>query len=152
MKIQAFLSQSPSFQTVITGNLIFSTISGDLEEMNLGMIEALLLSALFFEKDKTARPMDLKDAFGIPKANISHIIRSLEKKKLIKRSNAASDARGYEITLTAKGEQLCPKVISYFDKLQRRLEKDLGEKRLDGFLKVMQDLATLHPRKVRTKN
>ncbi|MGE9745214.1 MarR family winged helix-turn-helix transcriptional regulator [Bdellovibrio bacteriovorus] len=150
MKIEAFLSQSPSFQTVITGNLIFSAVSSDLKDLNLGMFEALTLSALFFEKDRTARPMDLKDAFGIPKANISHIIRSLEKKKLLKRSSAANDARGYEITLTNKGEQLCPQIISYFDKLQRRLEKDLGEKELDMFLAVMQDLATLHPRKVRT--
>lgn len=152
MKIQKFLSQSPSFQTVIAGNLIANTISDDLHTLNLGMIEALMMAALFFEKERTARPTDLKEAFNIPKSNISHTIRSLEKKKLLKRSNAATDARGYELSLTAKGEQLCPQIVSYFDKLQRRLEKNVGEKQLNDFLITLQEMTSLHPRRSAGKN
>lgn len=144
MKIEKFLSQNPSFKMVVAANEVFQTISSDLENQGVGMMEALILVSLFFEKDKSARPTQIKESFGIPKANVSHCIRSLEKKKLIKRSIHEDDARGYVITTTAKGAQTATLAISYFDKLQNRIERKFDDNALSTFLTTLNGISALH--------
>lgn len=144
MKIEKFLSQNPSFQVVVAGNSIFNSVTADLKDLGLSMMEALVLVAIFFEKEKVARPTQIKEAFGISKANISHCIRSLEKKKLIKRAMHESDARGYVLSLSVKGHQTCTSVVSYFDKLQNRLERNIDGKALEIFGKTLKSVQSLH--------
>jgi DNA-binding MarR family transcriptional regulator len=144
MKIEKFLSQNPSFQIVVAGNEIFQAVSEGLSEHGLGMMEALVLVSIFFEKEKVARPTQIKESFGIPKANVSHCVRSLEKKKLLKRAIHEGDARGYVLSLTPKGLSTSTAVISYFDKLQGRLERKLDEKTLSQFSKSLADISLLH--------
>ncbi|AFY01225.1 MarR family winged helix-turn-helix transcriptional regulator [Bdellovibrio bacteriovorus] len=144
MKIEKFLNQNPSFQIVVAGNAIFQKVSEGLAGHELGMMDALILVAIFFENDKAARPTQLKEAFGIPKANVSHSIRALEKKKLLKRSIHDSDARGYVLDLTPKGARTAVEVISYFDKLQGRIERKCDAKSLDSFHRTLAALASVH--------
>ncbi|WP_413575757.1 MarR family winged helix-turn-helix transcriptional regulator [Bdellovibrio sp. HCB290] len=147
MKIEKFLSQNPSFKMVVAANEVFQSISADLESHGVGMMESLILISMFFEKDKSARPTQIKESFGIPKANVSHCIRSLEKKKLIKRSIHEVDARGYILTVTAKGSHTATAAISYFDKLQNRIERKFDEKSLQSFMKTLTDISALHKSK-----
>ncbi|MBO9665603.1 MAG: hypothetical protein J7501_02170 [Bdellovibrio sp.] len=144
MKIEKFLSQNPSFQIVVAGNEIFQKVSEGLAVYELGMMEALVLVSIFFEKDKIARPTQIKESFGIPKANVSHCVRSLEKKKLLKRAIHEGDARGYVLSLTLKGMNTSTSVITYFDKLQGRIERKCDEKSLNSFFRTLSDISLLH--------
>lgn len=107
---------------------------------DLGLTEALVLAAIFFEAPKPIRPSQLADAFLTTRGNVSHAISSLEAKGLVQRKIDETDARAYVLTLKPAGKKSAVRVIGAFDKMQRKFEQKAGKANLEAALRVIRAL------------
>jgi len=106
----------------------------------LGFMEALVLAATFFEAPRPVKPSDLAGTFATTRGNVSHAISSLESKGLVQRAIDPADARGYLLTLRPAGRRCALRVISAFDKMQRRFEQMAGKTALAQALALIRTL------------
>lgn len=107
---------------------------------DLGFMEALVLTATFFEAPRPVRPSDLAETFATTRGNVSHAISSLESKELVQRAIDPADARGYLLTLKPAGKRCALRVISAFEKMQRGFEQMAGKTALAQALAVIRTL------------
>jgi DNA-binding MarR family transcriptional regulator len=112
-----------------------------LEADDLNFLEALILSALFFESPTAVKPSHLAETFGTTRGNVSHCISSLEAKNLVQRKIDPEDARAYHLTLKPQGRKTAVRVIGALDKLQRAFEHKVGKEALQSALRVLGSLA-----------
>lgn len=127
MKIRKYLTQSPIFALYRAQNLVVERFQQKLKRNDVHLLQGLILTAIFFE-DKEVRPFELQSALKVEKSNLSHALRGLERKGLIKRSMHSSDARGYIFSLTPAGRKSTLDLIKEFDKIQGQIEGQLGKK------------------------
>src|SRR5437764_404742 len=114
MRIRKFIEASPGLCLITAGQRVARHMDRFLKTEGMNFLQALVLTALFFEPERQARPRQLSKAFGTTKGNISHCLNSLHRQRLIERVSLDRDARGFLITLTAKGEKTCLRLIGYF--------------------------------------
>lgn len=128
MKIKKFISQSPIFLLYQAQMCIIEPFQKRLAAHDVHLLQGLILTALFFE-DKEVRPLELHSVFGVERSNLSHALRALEKKGLLKRAMHTTDARGYVFSLTLAGRKKAIALIKEFDNVQNKLETTLGAKK-----------------------
>ncbi len=133
MKINNFLAESPIFALYQAQGHLINHLQNELQKHDVHLIQGLILTALFFE-DREVRPKELSKTFQMTPSNLSHLLRDLEKKELVKRSMHESDARGYVFTLTAAGKKKSLSLIKIFDTIQTKLEKKVGVKSFKDFV------------------
>jgi DNA-binding MarR family transcriptional regulator len=143
MRIDAFLNESPMFAVNRAARRFESLTSQVLSGDNLGFLEGLVLSAIFFEAPRLVKPSQLAETFGTTRGNISHCISSLEAKGLLQRKIDPTDARAYQLTLKPHGKKCALRVIAAFDKLQKEFEQEIGKTALSEMLKAIRKLEAL---------
>ncbi len=140
MRIEAFLRESPMF-TVKRAALRFDIVASKAFAVDdLGVMEGLVLAAIFFEAPRPIKPSHLADTFATTRGNVSHAISSLEAKGLLQRKIDPSDARGYLLALKPSGKKCALRVIAAFDRMQRGFEREVGAAALANALKVIRAL------------
>lgn len=137
MKIEKFLSQSIVYTSYLSQSVILESFQRKLTAHSMHFLQALILTSLFFE-DREVRPLELHQAFGIEKSNLSHSLRGLEKMGFLKRTMHPTDARGYCFTLTASGKKKSLALIKEFDKFHDEVESSLGTAKTNDIIKGMQ--------------
>lgn len=127
MKIENYLNVSPVFAVLQASQALNQQINRRLERENVNFLQALILISIHFEDSKEARPSELASVFGTTRANVSHSITSLQKKKLVERISVKKDARGYGIKVTPVGQRAVSRLVRYFDGVQRSIEEEFTE-------------------------
>lgn len=133
MKIRKFLSESPVFALYQANSLVIEPMQSRLANYDVHLLQGLILTAFFFE-DREVRPRELFSVFKVSKSNLSHALRSLERKGLVKRTTQAKDARGYWFSLTAVGRKKALLLVKDFDEIENLLEKTVGKKAINQFV------------------
>jgi DNA-binding MarR family transcriptional regulator len=143
MRIEAFLRESPMF-TVKHAARHFDRMAAEaFAADDLGLMEGLVLAAIFFEAPRPIKPSDLAETFSTTRGNISHAISSLEAKDFVQRRIDPSDARAYLLTLKPSGRKCAIRVIASFDRLQREYELKVGRTALASALELIRALESL---------
>jgi DNA-binding MarR family transcriptional regulator len=106
----------------------------------LGLMEGLVLAALFFEAPKPIKPSQLAETFETTRGNVSHCISALEAKGLLQRRIDPGDARVFLLALKPQGKRAALRVIAAFDRLQKEFEQELGKGDLKETLKNLRKL------------
>jgi DNA-binding MarR family transcriptional regulator len=139
MRIQKFLDESPIFNLSVAYDEIIGDFQKRLAQEQVHLLQALVLTGLFFE-DKPVRPTMLAKTFSASKSNMSHALRSLEKAGLVERNISTGDARAYFFSLTKDGKKKVPRLIKIFDSSQNKIETAVGGKRINPTLKIFRKL------------
>ncbi len=129
MKIKKFLSQSPIFSFYLSASDVVEDFQKNLVKHDVHFLQGLILTAIFFE-DREVRPFELSQSFQVERSTLSHAIRDLEKKGLLKRGIHSTDARGYVLSLTPSGKRKAIVLVKEFDKAQEGIESSIGIRRL----------------------
>jgi DNA-binding MarR family transcriptional regulator len=137
MRIEAFLSQSPIVQITRVARRVEASLNVVLREEGVTFFEALVLTAIFFEKKGGIQPSQLAETFQTSRGNVSHCISSLEAKGLVGRKIDPEDARALRLTLQPAGRKRAVRVVGILDRMQRHFEQTVGVGRLDSMLKQM---------------
>lgn len=134
MRIESFLEQSPAFQVSRIARRIESSLNAALKQEELTFSESLMLAAIFLEK-KRVRPSELSRTFETTRGNVSHIVSSLEAKRLIRRRIDPDDARGFLLELEPAGRRKAARVAGILDRMQSGLEHEIGAQKLETMLR-----------------
>lgn len=140
MRIEAFLRVSPMFTVKRAARRFDALAAQAFAADDLGFMEGLVLTAIFFEAPRPIKPSQLADTFEITRSNISHAVSSLEAKGLVQRKIDPSDARGYLLTLKPQGKKCALRMIAAFDKMQQRFEQKVGRTALANALDTIRAL------------
>lgn len=135
MKIKKFIAESPIFALYRGHSLFVAPFQIRLAQEGVHFLQGLILTALFFE-EREVRPREMAKVFQVSKSNLSHALRSLEKKGWLKRAILAEDARGYLFSLTSSGRKKALTLIKTFDEAEDKLEK-VGVKATKDFVSIL---------------
>src|SRR6202789_1147289 len=149
MRIEAFLQQSPSFQTGRIARRMDASLNLVLEDEGVTAFEALILAAIFFEKRGEIKPSALAEAFQTTRGNVSHCISSLEAKGLVERKIDPEDARAVQLVLRPQGRRRAARVVGILDRMQRQFEEGIGAAKLEAMLEQMSAVEELCARVAR---
>ena len=78
----------------------------ELQEMSLSPADYQVLLALTEANDKQLRSSDLAQTIDWERSRLSHHLGRMERRRLIRRDDCATDSRGAEIALTAEGARV----------------------------------------------
>lgn len=143
MKIRKFLSQSPIFSFYLAASEIIENVQKNLVKHDVHFLQGLILTALLFE-EREVRPFELSQDFQVGRSTISHAIRGLERKGLLKRGLHPTDARGYVLSLTTSGKRKAVVLVKEFDKTHDGIENHFGAKKLREAVENMNEIRRLY--------
>jgi DNA-binding MarR family transcriptional regulator len=143
MRIEAFLQQSPIVQSSRIARRMEASLNRLLKDEQVTAFEALVLAALFFEKNGKIKPSALAEAFETTRSNVSHCISSLEARGLVRRRIDPEDARAVQLVLLPRGKKQAGRVVGIVDQMQRQLEQGIGEEKLAGMIRQMSQVEHL---------
>ena len=143
MKIEKYLQQSPVFALYRAQGALIDHLQNLLKKNDLHLLQALILTALFFE-DAEIRPRDLAKTFQVSNSTLSHALHGLEKRSLVIRSLHPSDARGYLIHTTGVGKKKALTLVKLFDKIQEELETQMGVRSFRDFVRTLDKLISVY--------
>ena len=81
---------------------------------------------------------DLTDAFGLSTGRMANILRQLEEKKLITRTQQKDDKRKFEVTLTRKGMNHSEKLLGDLQEEHQKFLKQMGKKDAEELLRLLE--------------
>src|ERR1700761_7222948 len=105
MRIDAFLNESPMFAINLASRRFETLTARLLQKEEIGFMEGLVLTAIFFEAPQPVKPSLLAETFKTSRGNVSHCVSSLEAKGFLQRRIDPEDARAYQLTLKAQGRR-----------------------------------------------
>jgi DNA-binding MarR family transcriptional regulator len=140
MRIDAFLNESPMFAVNRAARRFEALTARALAADGLGFLEALVVTALFFEAPRQVKPSELAATFATTRGNVSHCVTSLEAKGLLQRRIDPEDARAYLLALKPQGKRCALRVIAALDGMQREFEDEVGKAALGEMLRTMRKL------------
>lgn len=113
------------------------------KELSLSPIQIQVLIFLLYHSDEKRKVSYLANEFNMTKATISDTIKSLEQKKLIRKTYEQHDTRSYVIHLTKKGSEIAGKTASFTSQIRipiTKLNSDDKENLLLSLMGVIQYL------------
>ena len=137
MRIESFLRQSPIFQTGRIARRMDAALTQILGQEGLTLFESLILTAIFFEKNRFLKPSDLAETFQTTRGNVSHCLSSLEASGLIRRRIDPEDARAFQLILQPAGKKRAARVAGILDRMQSQFEDAIGPAALKSMLERM---------------
>jgi DNA-binding MarR family transcriptional regulator len=148
MRIDSFLQQNPVFQAARTARRMETSLNALLKQEELTFSESLMLAAIFLER-KRVSPSELARTFETTRGNVSHAVSSLEAKRLVRRRINPEDARGFLLELEPAGRRRAARVAAILDRMQTRMEEELGAAKLEAMLRQMNAVEQLCSRLTR---
>lgn len=140
LKLQKFINESASISIIKNGLRIQKEINSSLEDLGVNLNQALIVLAIFFEPEKTIRSNELTNLIPTTKGNISHCTSFLEEQRLITRAMIAGDLRGFEFSLTAKGQKLALHLVKFFDAIETSCDKKFSSSVQKEFIEMAQKI------------
>lgn len=100
-------------------------------------LQMKILKYLICHKDQKICQKDLEVALNVSKATISEVLNKMEKEGIMKRVVDESDHRLKTLMITCQSLEEFSLMEKSFDKLNTDLIKDISEKDLEVFLRVI---------------
>ena len=91
----------------------------------------------YHNRDRDVFQKDFEQEFNIRRSTASNILALIEKNGLITRESVPYDARLKKITLTQKALDVQSVVEKAFESLEDTIKKDISEKELEVFFRVI---------------
>jgi len=111
-------------------------------------ISAAEARALYFLIDRGDEPTfqrDIEEEYCLRPPSASRLLSKMESDGLIKRVSIKDDARYKKIEVTKKGLKYKDEVLRKLRKLEQILTKDISDKELEVFYKVMEKMESNLP-------
>lgn len=81
---------------------------------------------------------DLTEAFGLSTGRMANILRQLEEKNMITRTQQKDDKRKYEVTLTKKGLKHVEELFKDLQEAHQKFLKQMGKKDAEELLRLLE--------------
>ncbi|MFL0796894.1 MAG: MarR family transcriptional regulator [Cellvibrionaceae bacterium] len=106
----------------------------------IGLTEYMVLQALSEAPNNIMRRVDLAESIGRTASGITRMLMPMEKIGLIKKESNKRDARVSLVKLTPAGERLLSDAAVTFEQKSEQLLKNLNQKQLETFNKILQGI------------
>lgn len=136
LKIEKFFNESAPISLITNGIRLQRVLNASLSEYDVNLNQALILLTIFFEPEKAIRSHQLLKIIPTTKGNISHCTSFLEQNKLIIRSSIPNDLRGFEFTLSSKGQKLSVNLIRFFNSMENKADSQFSSQQLKEFITI----------------
>jgi DNA-binding MarR family transcriptional regulator len=93
-------------------------------------------------------PVELADYMQIDRAAVTRLIAQLEEKRLLYKTPHPSDGRSWQLSLTAKGQKLLPKLIEVSKSTNQEFLKLLPPRSAQSLLKLLTQMGQQLPSRV----
>ena len=120
---------------------VYSDLNDSLSELDLRPVQYTLL--LMVAENPGASQSGVCEALGIQKANCVPTMSELERRGLILRRKSPSDARSYELHVTAKGKRILQRAGEVQASHERKLIDRIGIDGRDQLLDLLGKLTDL---------
>ena len=120
------------------GRLIERALEAELSPLGLHHGQGRIL--LNIKTSKEITQADLARLMDIKPATVTNMLKPLEKKRLVKRKLDAKTNRAVIVSLTAKGESACVQIKSAWDRIEKRMRKDLPEAGIDDLFHTLETI------------
>lgn len=120
---------------------VYADLHDSLSEIDLRPVEYTLL--LMVAENPGASQSGVCEALGIQKANCVPTMSELERRGLILRKKSTSDARSYELHITAKGKRILQRAGEVQASHERKLIERIGVNGRDQLLDLLGKLTDL---------
>jgi DNA-binding MarR family transcriptional regulator len=134
MKIGHYVHNSLILALGAAQEAVWRDVNDRLRSEGCNLMQALLLIAIFLEQGEPVTPSALAATLRTTRGNVSHGVTHLEKRKLLRRTLSAADARSYHLTLTAEGQRAAIRLIAVIDGHERRFEDVFGRADVDALI------------------
>lgn len=99
-----------------------------------------ILSYLYHNSDKTIYQRDVEREFSIARSTVTQLVKLMEKKELIERSDDKSDGRLKSLKLTEKGRQLHKIAYEGMIRSEERLCENISRQELEAFISTAEKM------------
>ena len=120
---------------------VYSDLNDALAELELRPLQFTLL--LMVEENPGASQSGVCEALGIQKTNSVATMSELERRGFIVRRRSESDARSYQLHLTAKGKRMVQRAGEVQSSHERRLIERIGLDGRDQLLRLLGKLTDI---------
>jgi DNA-binding MarR family transcriptional regulator len=120
---------------------VYADLNDALSGLELRPVQFSLL--LMVGENPGANQSDVCEALGIQKANCVPTMSGLERRGYILRRKSASDARSYELHLTAKGKRILQRAGEVQSSHEQRLIERIGLDGRDQLLRLLGKLTDI---------
>jgi DNA-binding MarR family transcriptional regulator len=120
---------------------VYSDLSEALSELQLRPVQLTLL--LMVEENPGASQSGVCEALGIQKTNTVATMGDLERRGFIARKKSASDARSYQLHLTARGKRILQRAGEVHASHEQRLIDRIGLEGRDQLLGLLGKLTEI---------
>ena len=131
------------FEIKLLQNSIMRMIGKDMKNQIYSppsLIQAEIIQYLFQNQQKEMYQTELETVFELRRSTISGILKTMEKKNLIKRIDSKKDARTKQIILTQETLKIHVEILEYLKHLEQKLLSNIEEQDLAIFLKVVEQM------------
>lgn len=120
---------------------VYADLNDSLSELDLRPVQYTLL--LMVAENPGASQSGVCEALGIQKANCVPTMSELERRGFIIRKKSTSDARSYELHVTAKGKRILQRAGEVQASHERKLIERIGINGRDQLLELLGKLTDL---------
>ncbi len=122
--------------------VIFADFSYTLAELRLRPGHFAVLTLI--SQNPGASQTSISVALGVQKANFVQTIAELERRGLVARRRSVSDARTYEVELTARGRRILTRAAELQSAHEARVTARLGTRGREQLLELLGKLSELN--------
>ncbi len=127
----------------ILSNLLAREFHSEMSALGVDRLTAVnswILAYLSYNSDKTIYQRDIEREFSIARSTVTQLVKLMEKKGLIERSDDKSDGRLKSLKLTEKGEQIHTVAREGMARLERRLCSSLSRQEIEAFISTAEKM------------
>ena len=106
-------------------------------DQKFNMTQIQIMHYLFMHSEEEVCQKDLEDYLRLKKATITESLEAMEEKGLIERKQSGTDRRRKIVTVSEKEREKVRKKIGEMDEVAFSITKDIKEKDMDTFYKVL---------------
>lgn len=132
------LKHSIAYRLIKASNSVNKTLNKRLSPYKIAIEQRATLEIIKFEKD--VNQTTIANLLGKDKTTISRSLDSLEKKRLIKKSEILRDKRSNKVELTNEGEKILEDTIEEVTSYRESLNKKLSKEEVEMFFKILDKL------------
>ncbi len=144
MKIRNYLNESPLVALNGVYEAVITDLNRQLRKEGVNLMQGLILTALLFEDSETVTPSQLAEVFQTSRANVSHMVSHLEANGWVKRAVNKEDARKFHLLLKPEGKKVALRLIKFYDSIQNKIEKQMGESRSRKLVDGLHELKAIY--------
>ena len=122
-------------------------LGAELQESSLSPADYQVLLALSEAHSRRLRSSELADTIDWERSRLSHHLKRMERRRLIRREDCATDSRGAEVVLTVDGSRVFRRATApHVRAIKRHFADALTAEQFEALADILQALQNhLHP-------